>query len=72
MSDLRPALFGGRDWSMWQLAIWRLLDYFDAMEGTTYLYDKTDQESFLKEIDEQIRDRVADVLDVYHRKNVQS
>jgi hypothetical protein len=51
---------------MWQRVIYRLLEYFDSMEGTTYLYDKGGRDNFVSETDSAIRNKVNDVFNKYH------
>ena len=52
---------------VWGIAFAYLLRHFDDNEGTTFLYEKSEQEEFLTHIPESIRGDVQKILEVYHQ-----
>lgn len=50
----------------WRSICLKLLDHFEANEGTTYLYLKSDREAFLNTIPNEHRDEVDNMLIDYH------
>ena len=50
----------------WITAFQALLQHFDNSEGTTYLYNTSDREEFIKELGLADPSELREVLNAYH------